>query len=277
MSTENEDLEQLEQLCREARKWIVKMIANSGTGHLGGSLSCVDILVTLYFRQLRVDPSNPSWMERDRLLLSKGHAGPALYAVLAMRGYLPTEELYTLDQPGTRLSKHVDRAKLPAADISAGMLGQGLSMGVGMALGARMTDNPSHIWVILGDGDQQSGQTWEAAMAAAKYHLDNLTAVVDRNNMQVDGVAEDIMPVEPLSDKWRSFGWHVLEVDGHAPEQLLRAYGLALARKGQPTIIIAKTVKGHGISFAAGKVHWHNRVLTQEEARVALAELGEEQ
>ena len=268
-------VEELEHLCVETRKWIVRMIAASGTGHVGGSLSCVEILVTLYFHQLRIDPANPRWPQRDRMLLSKGNAGPALYAVLALRGYFPTDELYTLDQPGTRLSKHVDRVKLPAADISAGMLGQGLSFGVGMALGARMTDNPSRVYVVLSDGEQQCGQTWEAAMSANKYHLDRLTAIVDRNQLQVDGHTEGIMPVEPLASKWREFGWHVLEVDGHEVGQLLEAYDVALAHEGQPTIIIAHTVKGRGISFAEGKTAWHNRVFTQEEARAALAELGE--
>ena len=275
MPITSERIEELKRLCTETRKWIVKMIASSGTGHVGGSLSCVEILVTLYFRQLRIDPQRPRWPQRDRMLLSKGHAGPALYSVLALRGYFPTDELYTLDQPGTRLSKHVDRVKLPAADISAGMLGQGLSMGVGMALGARMTENPSHVYVILSDGEQQCGQTWEAAMAGAKYGLDNLTAILDRNMMQVDGLTEDIMPIEPLASKWRAFGWNVLEVDGHSVEQLVDAYDAALAHEGQPTIIIAQTIKGGGISFTAGKVHWHNQVFTEEQARIALAELGE--
>jgi len=275
MGIEDAQVAHLERLCVETRKWIVKMIAESGTGHLGGSMSCVEILVTLYFRQARVNPANPRWPERDRILLSKGHAGPALYSVLALRGYIDTAELYTLDKPGTRLSKHVDRVKLPACDISAGMLGQGLSIATGMALGARLTDNPAHIYAILSDGEQQAGQTWEAAMAAAKYHLDNLTAIIDRNKLQVDGPSEEVMPVEPLAAKWRDFGWHVLEVNGHDVGQLLRAYDLALAWSGQPTAIIAHTQKGHGVSFTAGKVQWHNKALSPEEARLALAELGE--
>ena len=275
MFIEEKQIEELEHLCVETRKWIVKMIAESGTGHLGGSMSCVEILVTLYFRQARIDPTNPGWLERDRILLSKGHAGPALYSVLALRGYIETDELYTLDKPGTRLSKHVDRVKLPACDISAGMLGQGLSIGAGMALGARLTANPSRVYAILSDGEQQSGQTWEAAMASAKYKLDNLTAIIDRNKLQVDGPSEEVMPVEPLAAKWRDFGWYVLEVDGHDVGQLLRAYDLALAREGQPVVIIAHTEKGHGLSFAAGKVQWHNKALSGEEARAALAELGE--
>jgi transketolase len=268
-------VEELERTCREARRWIIKMIAHAGTGHVGGSMSIVEMLVTLYFRQMRVDPARPDWMQRDRLLLSKGHAGPALYTVLALRGYIATDELYTLDAPGTRLSKHVDCMKLPACDISAGMLGQGLSIGAGMALGARLTKNPSHIYVILSDGEQQCGQTWEAAMAAAKYRLDNLTAIVDRNGLQTDGTTEEVMPVEPLASKWRDFGWHVLEIDGHEVGQLLRAYDLALEHPGQPTAILARTEKGHGVSFAAGKVQWHNQALTAEQAALALAELEE--
>ena len=267
-------LDELRHLSTETRRWIIRMIAKSGTGHLGGCLSVVDILVSLYFRQLRVNPADPCWPERDRLLLSKGHAGPALYAVLALRGYLSLDELYTLDQPGTRLSKHVDCQKLPAADISAGMLGQGLSMGVGMALGARLTGNPCRIYVILSDGEQQSGQTWEAVMAGAKYHLDTLTAVIDNNGVQVDGPSADIMPVEPLAAKWRDFGWNVLDVDGHDVGQLVAAYGQACDHKGQPTVIIARTVKGKGVSFAEGQTAWHNRVLTKGEATAALAELG---
>ncbi len=268
-------LAELDSLCREARKWILKMIAHAGTGHVGGSMSIVEMLVSLYFRQMRVDPANPGWLQRDRLLLSKGHAGPALYSVLALRGYISTDELWTLDAPGTRLSKHVDCVKLPAVDISAGMLGQGLSIGAGMALGARLTNNPSHVYVILSDGEQQCGQTWEAAMAAAKYRLDNLTAIVDRNGLQTDGTTEEVMPVEPLANKWRDFGWNVLEVNGHSIAELLGAYDAALSHANQPTVIVARTVKGYGVSFAAGKVQWHNQALSQEQMEIALAELGE--
>ena len=275
MPGSQQQIAQMQDICNEARKWIVRMISRSGSGHLGGSMSVVEILVTLYFRQMKTDPQNPCWPERDRMLLSKGHAGPGLYAVLAMRGYISTDELFTLDQPGTRLSKHVDRIKLPACDISSGMLGQGLSMGVGMALGARMAGNPSHIYVVMSDGDVQSGQTWEAVMAGAKYGLDNLTAIVDRNRLQVDGASDDIMPVDPLDEKWRAFGWNVLEIDGHDIEQVLDAYDAALAHKSQPTVIIANTVKGKGVSFAEGQVTWHNQVLSEELAQVALADLGE--
>jgi transketolase len=275
MDTTQIQVEELDRLCTDARKWILKMIAHAGTGHVGGSMSIVEMLVSLYFRQMHVDPSQPGWLQRDRLLLSKGHAGPALYAVLALRGYISTDELWTLDAPGTRLSKHVDCVKLPAVDISAGMLGQGLSIGAGMALGARLTNNPSHVYVILSDGEQQCGQTWEAAMAAAKYQLGNLTAIVDRNGLQTDGTTEEVMPVEPLAAKWRDFGWNVLAVDGHAIAELLHAYAAALAHQRQPTVIVAKTVKGYGVSFAAGKVQWHNQALTQEQMQIALAELGE--
>ena len=275
MDTTQDQLAELDRLCTEARKWILKMIAHAGTGHVGGSMSIVEMLVSLYFRQMRVDPANPGWLERDRLLLSKGHAGPALYSVLALRGYISTDELWTLDAPGTRLSKHVDCMKLPAVDISAGMLGQGLSIGAGMALGARLTKNPSHVYVILSDGEQQCGQMWEAAMAAAKYKLDNLTAIVDRNGLQTDGTTEEVMPVEPLANKWRDFGWHVLEVNGHHIAELLQAYDAAAAHASQPTVIVAHTVKGYGVSFAAGKVQWHNQALSQEQLTMALAELGE--
>ena len=267
--------DRLEELSREARKWIVRMIAAAGDGHIGGSLSCVEILVTLYFGHLRIDFERPSWRERDRLLLSKGHAGPALYSVLALRGYFSVDELCTLDRPKTRLTKHIDRRKLPFCEMSAGMLGQGLSIGVGMALGARLGDRPCRVYVILGDGELQSGQVWEAVMCAAKYQLDNLVAVVDRNSLQVDGATERIMPLEPLAPKWRGFGWHVIEVNGHDPKELLGAYESARLRKGQPTAIIAKTVKGRGVSFMEGQVGWHSRAITTEQAEVALADLEE--
>ena len=276
MPADRGKIEELDRVCLEARKWIIKMIGAAGTGHVGGSLSCVEILVSLYFEQMRIDPANPRWPERDRLILSKGHAGPALYSVTALRGYFSTDELYTLDQPETRLSKHVDRVKLPACDFTAGMLGQGLSVGVGMALGARITDRAYHVYVVLGDGEIQEGQVWEAAMCGAKYRLCNLTAILDRNQLQVDGSTEEVMPIESVGPKWRAFGWHVLEVDGHDVGQLLQAYDQALAWKNQPTIIIADTVKGKGVSFAEGKTEWHSKTLKPEEARVALAELGEE-
>ena len=264
----------LEETAREVRRWIVKMIAKAGTGHVGGSLSVVEILVSLYFHQLRIDPTRPRWLERDRLLLSKGHAGPALYAVLALRGYFPTDELYTLDKPGTRLSKHVDRRKLPASDISSGMLGQGLSIGVGMAIGARLSDNAARIYAVLSDGEQGCGQVWEAAMCAAKYGLSNLTAVIDRNGLQVDGPTESVMPLEPLAAKWGGFGWNVVEVDGHSVGDLIGAYGRAMAHTGGPTVIVARTVKGHGISFTENNVAWHNQAFSREQERQALAELG---
>lgn len=264
---------ELNRVCLEARKWIIRMIGAAGTGHVGGSLSCVEILVSLYFHQLRIDPSDPHWLGRDRLVLSKGHAGPALYAVTALRGYLSTDELYTLDRPGTRLSKHVDRVKLPACDCSAGMLGQGLSVGVGMALGARLTDSGFRVYAVLGDGEIQEGQIWEAAMCAAKYRLCNLTVVLDRNDLQVDGPTEEVMPIESIAAKWRAFGWHVLEVDGHDVGQLLTAYDQALAREDQPTIIVAETVKGKGVTFAEGQTAWHSKALEPEQARIALMEL----
>lgn len=270
-----ESCSSLDETCRAVRRWIVKMIATSGTGHVGGSMSCVEILVALYFHQARVDPARPDWPERDRILLSKGHAGPALYSTLAARGYFPLEELYTLDKPGTRLSKHVDRRKLPYVDMSAGMLGQGLSVGVGLALGARLTNNSSHVWAILGDGEQDCGQTWEAGMSAAKYRLCNLTGIIDRNRLQVDGTTEEVMPLEPLANKWRDFGWNVLETDGHSLQALVASYGRALEHRDGPTMIIARTKKGAGISFTENSLAWHNKSFTREQERQALEELGD--
>jgi transketolase len=274
MSDENRLRDELVDKSRLIRQLVIRMIGNAGTGHIGGSLSVVEILVTLYFHELRIDPRNPSWPDRDRLVLSKGHAGPALYAVLAEKGFFPVEELMTLDAPGTRLTKHVDMLKLPGIDMSTGSLGQGLSAAVGMALGARLNGQAFRTYAVLSDGENDSGQTWEAAMAAAKFKLTNLTAVLDRNRLQVDGATEDVMPLEPVADKWRAFNWHVLEVDGHNVKDLLESYSKAKEIVTGPTIIIAHTTKGKGVSFAEGDPLWHNQVFTRDQERKALAELG---
>lgn len=270
----NKLIRYLEEKSKATRRLIIKMISNAGTGHVGGSLSVVEILVTLYFHHMRIDPKRPRWGNRDRLVLSKGHAGPALYAILAQKGFFPEEELMTLDAPGTRLSKHVDRCKLPGIDMSTGALGQGLSAAVGMAIGAKLDRKDCRIYAVLSDGENDSGQTWEAAMAGGKFKLGNLTVILDRNKLQVDGATEEVMPLEPLADKWRAFNWQVLEVDGHKVKELLEAYGKAKRMGNKPTIIIAHTMKGKGVSFAEGDPRWHNQVFTKDQEREALAELG---
>ncbi len=257
----------------------IRSLARVGSGHLGGCLSAIEVLTTLYFGVMRVDPTNPQWPDRDRFVASKGHVGPALYPVLAEKGFFPMEWLDELDQPGGRLTKHVDRFKVPGVDLSAGCLGQGISVAVGMAAAGKLDRKDYHVFALLSDGELDSGQVWESAMSASKYQLDNLTAIVDRNGLQLDGwtdEAERIMPLEPLADKWRAFGWEVRDVDGHSIEQLLPALREPSA-EGKPVCIIARTVKGRGVSFMENRKEWHHRSISAEEAEKALAEvLGRE-
>ena len=269
----------LEDIAHRMRVRTVEMLSGVGSGHWGGSLSAVEILTCLYFGIMRVDPKNPSWPDRDRFVASKGHVGPALYPILAEKGFFPHEMLSELDKPGGRLTKHVDRFKCPGVDLSAGCLGQGLSAGAGMAAAAKLDRRDYRVFVLLGDGELDSGQIWEAAMAATKYRLDNLIAIVDRNSIQLDGstdTAEEIMPLEPLADKWRAFGWEVRDVDGHSIPRLLPALREP-AQAGRPLVVIARTVKGKGISFMEGKKEWHHRAISPGEAKQAMAEvLGKE-
>ncbi len=266
----------LEALAQRMRARTVEMLSGVGSGHWGGSLSAVEILTCLYFGVMRVDPKNPDWPDRDRFVASKGHVGPALYAVLAEKGFFPTEWLEELDRPGGKLTKHVDRFKCPGVDLSAGCLGQGLSAAAGMAAAGKLDRKDYRVYALLGDGELDSGQIWEAAMAAAKYRLDNLCAIVDRNRLQLDGwtdANEEIMPLEPLADKWRAFGWEVRDVDGHSISQLLPALREPSKTAGKPLVVIAETVKGRGVSFMEGKKEWHHRAVTADEARKALAEV----
>lgn len=273
------DVRALEELARRMRARTVEMLSGVGSGHWGGSLSAVEILTCLYFGIMRVDPKDPSWPDRDRFVASKGHVGPALYPILAEKGYFPQEMLDELDRPGGRLTKHVDRFKCPGVDLSAGCLGQGLSAGAGMAAAAKLDRKGYRVFVLLGDGELDSGEVWEAAMTAAKYRLDNLIGIVDRNGVQLDGYTdstEEVMPLEPLADKWRAFGWEVRDVDGHDMPQLLPALREPPAA-GKPLVVIARTVKGKGVSFMEGKKEWHHRAVTPDEAKQALAEvLGRE-
>lgn len=265
--------DELARVARRVRRHIVRMIAGAGSGHPGGSLSCADILVTLYFRVLRVDPRRPGWPDRDRFVLSKGHACPALYAVLAERGFFPLDELWTLRRLGSSLQGHPDMRKTPGVEASTGSLGQGLSVGLGMALAGRLDGAPWRVYVLLGDGEIQEGQVWEAAMAAAHYGVDNLTAILDWNGLQIDGPNDEVMTVRPVADKWRAFGWEVTEIDGHRFDEILEALRWARSVRGKPAIILARTVKGRGVSFMEGQVDWHGKAPSPAQAEQALAEL----
>lgn len=266
----------IEAATRRIRRHIITMLAAAGSGHPGGSLSAVEIVCALYFRILRHNPQDPAWPDRDRFILSKGHGVPALYAVLAECGYLPVEELTTLRQLNSRLQGHCLAGSPPGVEMSAGSLGQGLSYSVGQALAARLDGRGYHVYCLLGDGELDEGQVWEAAMAAAHYSLDNLTAIVDRNRIQNDDFCESVMRTDPLPDKWQAFGWHVQEMDGHDLPQVIEALEKAREVRGRPSVIIAHTVKGKGVSFMENKPEWHGKAPTPEQAERALAELGSE-
>lgn len=268
-----ESIELLASKARRLRWDIVKMIGTAGSGHPGGSLSSADIVSALFFSRMQHRADSPTWPERDRFVLSKGHAAPVLYAALAESGYFPREELWTLRQLGARLQGHPDMRKLPGVEVSTGSLGQGLSIGSGMALGLRLDGLPSRVHVLMGDGESQEGLVWEAAMFAAQKSLDNLVAIVDYNNLQIDGRVCDVCDVAPLSDKWLAFGWHVIQVDGHNIEQIIAALDEAATIKCRPTVIIARTVKGKGVSFMEDQVDFHGKAPSADEMARALAEI----
>ncbi len=267
------NVHELQSIARQVRREIVEMLTHAKSGHPGGSLSAVEVVVTLFFDVLRHDPSNPAWPERDRFILSKGHAAPVLYSVMAECGYTPKDQLNTLRKLGSIYQGHLDRRFIPALEASTGSLGEGLSLAIGMALAAKLDASPSRAYVVLGDGEIQEGQIWEAAMFAGDKHVDNLVAIVDYNRIQLDGFVNDIMPLEPLADKWRAFNWHVIELDGHSIPALQAAFAEAAATKGQPTAIIAHTVKGKGVSFMENNPKFHGVAPTREEMDKALAEL----
>ena len=266
-------LKEMEALAKRMRRHIVTIIGKAGSGHPGGSLSAVEIVSTLYFRVLRHKPQDPQWTDRDRFILSKGHAAPLLYAVLAECGYFPVAELATLRQLDSRLQGHTDRNLTPGVEMSAGALGQGLSFAIGVALAGRLNAQSYRVYVLLGDGECNEGQIWEAAMAAAHFKVDNLTAIVDRNRLQLDGWCCDVMDSEPFAQKWWAFGWQVIEVDGHDFTQLGRAFTRAKKIKGKPTVIIAHTIKGKGVSFMENNPDFHGKAPTAEEVEIALKEL----
>lgn len=255
------------------RQEIIKMTSKANSGHLGGSLSCVDILVALYFHQLKCDPQNPSWPHRDRFILSKGHAAPALYATLALRGYFPKEELSTFRDINSRLQGHPDNRKTPGVEASTGSLGQGLSVGIGMALGFKLANRENYVYVLVGDGELNEGQMWEAAMFANHYKVDNITVLVDRNHGQNDGRTKEIMSLEPISTKWAAFGWSVLEVDGHNIKDILDILDRSMENRGESVAIIAETVKGKGVPLVEGNNDYHARPLADELVSQAIEEL----
>ncbi len=257
----------------KARLLAVEAVHCANSGHPGGSLSCLDALTALYFNEMRINPNDPKWPDRDRFVLSKGHCAPALYAVLALRGFFPVEELQLLRSIKSHLSGHPDMKYVPGVDMSTGSLGQGLSTAVGMALAAKYENKDYRTYAICGDGEIAEGQIWEAMMAAAKWHLDNLCAFIDVNGLQIDGATKDVMPTEPLDRKLEAFGWHVVKIDGHNFEQILAALSEARSTKGQPTAILMATVKGKGVSYMENQAGWHGKAPNAEEFAIAKAEL----
>lgn len=262
----------LEKICSDVRKDVIEIIYRGKSGHPGGSLSAVEILTCLYFKVMKIDPENPHWKERDLFILSKGHAAPLLYAVLANRGFFSKEEMLTFNQPGTRLQKHIDMRLVPGAELSTGSLAQGLSVAVGMALGLKSDEEERRVFVVIGDGECQEGQIWESAMYAAHQKLSNLCVFLDNNKCQVDGFTRSICNIEPIEDKWKAFGWYVQKVNGHDIDQLLKAIEMAKRETQRPSIIIAETIKGKGVSFMENKPEWHAKEISQADYEQAMAE-----
>lgn len=273
MDNKSVNIESLREKARQFRREILEMIAQAGSGHPGGSLSAVEILITLYYYKMRHKPENSAWAIRDRFIMSKGHASPVLYVTLANCGYFAKEELKTFRKLDTRLQGHV-HIGVPGVELSTGSLGQGLSVANGIALGAKIRKADFRVYCLLGDGEIQEGQIWEAAMTAAHHKLDNLCAILDRNSIQENGPVEEIKHEEPLTEKWLSFGWNVIEVNGHNFEELVKALDAADLAKNKPTIIIAHTIKGKGVSFMEGQAKWHGKAPKKDELEKALKELG---
>ncbi len=276
-----QQLKELRDIARDTRKLVFQTVHHAQGGHIGGPLSAADMLAVLYFHTLRINPLQPDWEDRDRFVLSKGHSANALYAILALRGYFPVDELFTFDQINSRLQAHPDMTKTPGVDMSTGSLGQGLSCAIGMALAAHHLGKTFHTYCMIGDGEAQEGQIWEAAMIANRYRLDNLTAILDNNLVQQYGwqyptVPVRMDPIENPAKKFEAFGWAIIEIDGHDFQAINDALEQAKANKGLPTMIIANTVKGKGVSFMEGQYSWHTRVPTDVELKQALAELDQE-
>ena len=264
---------ELQKTATIIRKYIIDEVFSAKSGHPGGSLSCTDIFTTLYFEEMNVDPKNPKWADRDRFVLSKGHCAPALYATLAVRGFFPEQDLYTFRKADSYLEGHPNMTYVPGVDMSTGSLGQGISTAVGMALAGKIDNKDYRVYSILGDGELEEGQVWEAAMAAAHYKLDNLTAFVDYNGLQIDGNITDVMNPEPIADKFIAFGWNVIVVDGHNHAQIKEAIEAAKTVKGKPTMVVCRCIKGKDVSFMENQYGWHGTAPNQEQRDQAIAEL----
>lgn len=265
-----------EDIASQIRQHVIRAIYNAKSGHPGGSLSATDILTALFFKEMKIDPENPEKEDRDMFVLSKGHAAPGLYATMGVRGYYPVEDMYSLRKLGSKFQGHPSSYKLPCLEHSTGSLGQGFSAAVGMAIGARLKGLGQRVYTILGDGELQEGLVWEAAMCAAHYKLDNLCAFVDWNGLQIDGANDDVMTVKPIDEKFKAFGWNVLMIDGHNFTEIFEALDSARQFKDKPTMIVAKTHKGQGVSFMADQAGWHGKAPNEEQARDAIEELGGE-
>lgn len=265
--------QQLAIKANEARILGLTMVHDAASGHPGGSMSCLDLVTALYFNVMHVDTQNPQDPDRDRFVMSKGHCSPALYPVLALRGFFPVDDLHMFRRIDGHMSGHVEMHHVRGVDMSTGSLGQGVSAAVGMALGGKLNHKDYRVYAVMGDGELDEGQGWEAFMSAAKYKLDNLCVIVDVNGLQIDGATKDVMPLEPLDQKFAAFGFHVITINGHDFDQILSAYQQAAATKGQPTVILAKTVKGKGISFMENDAGWHGKAPNDEQLEQAVSEL----
>lgn len=269
-------IEELQQKARKVREDIIEEVYSAQSGHPGGSLSVADILTVLYFREMNIQPENPDWEERDRFVLSKGHCSPALYSCLANRGFFPVEDLKTFRNINSYLQGHPDKNKVPGVDMTTGSLGQGLSAANGMAIAGKVDQKDYRVYCVLGDGEIEEGQIWEAAMAASQYKLDNLCVIVDNNNLQIDGTIEEVMSSYPIDEKFRSFGFQVINIDGHDIEEIIKAFEVAKNIKGKPTCIIAKTTKGKGITYMENQAGWHGKAPNEEQYQQAMKEMRQE-
>ena len=268
-----EEIEYLEKVAKEIRRGIIEEVYNAQSGHPGGSLSIADILAVLYFKEMNINTQNPKNENRDRLVLSKGHCAPALYSTLANRGYFDKKELKTLRKIDSKLQGHPDMKNIPGVDMTTGSLGQGLSAANGMAIAGKMDKKNYRVYCILGDGELEEGQVWEAAMASAKYKLDNLCVIVDNNNLQIDGTIDEVMSSKPIDKKFESFGFQIIKINGHDIDEIIKAFEVARDIKEKPTCIIAETIKGKGVSFMENKTEWHGKAPSEEEYKIAMEEL----
>lgn len=268
------DINELENIAKKVRRGIIDAVYSGKSGHPGGSLSIADIMTVLYFNQMNIDKKNPKWEDRDRLVLSKGHCAPALYSALANRGFFNIDDIKTFRKIESKLQGHPDMNKVLGVDMTSGSLGQGLSVANGMAIAGKMDNKDYRVYCILGDGELEEGQIWEAAMTSSKYKLDNLCVIVDNNNLQIDGTIEEVMSSYPIDEKFKSFGFQVINIDGHNIQEIIDAFDVVKNVKGKPTCIIAKTIKGKGVSFMENKVEWHGKAPNDEEYKIAIEELG---